>query len=149
MRRPRVRLRTLMILVLLACVVAEAYVLGRRSVESYRRSLHAESNEVFYAGLARDSEAAADMFRRTHDKLVRFLEQPGNVDRLAAEPRGSEYSPEDLESLEQDARRDAARRRKLAESYARRKSLYRRVARHPWISVDTDLVEGFWDVLQE
>jgi hypothetical protein len=133
MRRPRVRLRTSLILVLLIGGAAGGYVFWRRSAEFRRRAAKAESDEVFYTESARKFETHADDLQRSGAQILRSLQELG--DPALYGPRDS---PEAVKSSVEEARLLATEARNSAEHYARLKLKYDRAARHPWLAVEPD-----------
>ncbi len=124
MRRPRLRLRTLLILVLLTGLGFGGYVLFRRSEEYRRWARHAEEAERFLE----EQIASEDDFVATERKHQAQLERGG----------APKETLRDLSDSIEFTAKAAVYDRAVREYQAKQKLKYLRAARYPWLMVEPD-----------
>ena len=123
MKLPRFRLRTLLILVMLAGIAEqENAALHMRSVEYGRLAARAEFNENSYDNMAKLDEEFAGM----------------RIDAGSSEERS------EFDRGRRKAAREAVDFRARRDYHASLKLKYRRAASHPWLPVAPDPPEPEW-----
>jgi hypothetical protein len=143
MRLPRFKVRTLLILVILAGSGVGGYVLWGRSVEYRRRAESARSFEMEYADQASGFRSGADAMSHMLENFSIFRPSPLSPEQVAAVEGAASLPPlppslEETRAAVDDSRRRATECDRMRDYNAGIKLKYYRAARYPWLPVEPD-----------
>ncbi len=142
MRWPRFRLRTLLVLVVLAGVSVGGYVLWRRSAEYRKRASDMEVQEIAMGELA---DSMSKRARATGLDADRIESGPDNDDFIVTYSHTPMVHKTTMAAVLADMREQVSHNLYSATRYVRHrrhyaslKKKYRRAARYPWLPVAPD-----------